>query len=234
MATWRYMSFPKFVSFLLDGLYFSRVDCLGDSWEGALPSGTAGLFETTAKEAVARGNAAQLPFLRQMWSKIYVDARLRMFANCWQLAPADSWWMWKIYCESDYGVALRSTYDLLDRQVPLKYEYRNILIGLMQYGDYDSGGYVTDPANTFAAVMSKRDAFQDEREVRLVCDSVSPEKTRTGFFISVDPNQLLNSIVVSPLSPDWFRTIVEATARALKCTVSVEDSRLRREPTFSL
>src|SRR5689334_10195306 len=112
--TWRYMDFAKFVSFLKDGLYLCRVDNLGDEWEGALPSGTASIFDAAAKEIVAQGNADWLPQIEGSWAKLYGEARMRMFASCWQLCANDVWWMWKTYCESPYGVAIQSTYETLD------------------------------------------------------------------------------------------------------------------------
>src|SRR5688572_29541404 len=92
-TVWRYMSFPKFVSLLHNGMFFSRVDCLGDAWEGALPSGTADIFKAAADEIVSRGDASWLPEIKGSWTRSYGAARTRTYANCWQLAPRDVWWM---------------------------------------------------------------------------------------------------------------------------------------------
>lgn len=230
---WRYMNFPKFVSLLQTGLFFSRVDSLGDSWEGTFPSGTATIFKAAADEIVARGDAAWLPEIQGSWTRSYLSARVRTYASCWQLAPRDVWWMWKVYCESEFGVAVQSTYERLDAELPIDvHGDRHIMLGCVSYGDYDSAEYVTDPSNIFSAVMSKRDAFADEREVRALCDAGGSSDNSVGFFVQVNLNQMLTRIVVSPIAPSWFRGTVEATTRASGCDVAVEDSRLRREPSL--
>jgi len=205
------------------------------SWgrlEGALPSGTAPMFQAAAAEIVSRGDESWLPAIRESWTRSYRVARARTYASCWQLAPRDVWWMWKVYCESEFGVAIQSTYERLDAELPVEiHGDRHIMLGCVSYGDYDSPDYVTDPSNIFSAVMSKRDAFADEREVRVLCDAGGSTENGRGFFVEVDVNRLLLRIVVSPIAPAWFRDTVEATARALKCRTIVEDSRLRRDPT---
>jgi len=36
-SVWRYMDSAKFVSMLVKGIVFSRLDCLGDPFEGSFP-----------------------------------------------------------------------------------------------------------------------------------------------------------------------------------------------------
>lgn len=225
------MNFPKFVSFLQSGLFFSRVDLLGDEWEGAFPSATSTLFKAAADAIVERGEESWLDEIKGSWTRSYGAARTRTYASCWQAAPRDVWWMWKVYCGSEFGIAIRSTYELLDRELPVEvFCDRHVMLGTVTYGDYDSTDYVTDPSNVYSAVMSKRDAFADEREVRALCDAGTSPEHGPGFFVPVDVNRLLTAVIVSPLSPAWFRSTAEAVTRALKCRVSVEDSRLRRAP----
>src|SRR6266446_1748276 len=80
---WRYMDFAKFVSLLSDRrLYFSRVDLLGDVYEGVYPKGN--VLDPTAlqnlppeaREAFAAQHNRNLP-------EIARGFRQCQFVNCW-------------------------------------------------------------------------------------------------------------------------------------------------------
>jgi hypothetical protein len=226
------MNMAKFVSMLQNrGLFFSRVDCLGDAWEGVPPRATGELLKAVEDALVEHGDEYMRAELRGTWKRNYDVARSRNYASCWQAAARDAWWMWKVYCDSDFGIAVCSTYDLLDRELPLDVaDDRHIMLGCVTYGDYDSSDYTTEVSNVYSPVMSKRDAFSDEKEVRALCDAgASPEHSK-GFYVSANMNRLITAVVVSPVAPEWFRATIEGLTRALGCTAPVEDSRLRREP----
>jgi len=128
--------------------------------------------------------------------------------------------MWSTYAGGEFGVAIRTSYEKLDRHLPVTtHGDRALMIGMVKNGDYDPPEYTTDPINVFSALMSKRDAFQDEREVRMLCDnwSLGLGVAEPGFCVPVDWNQLALAIVVSPLAPSWFRDTVESTCRSFRC-----------------
>jgi len=223
---WRYINFAKLPSLAMDGLWLSRVDCLGDDWEGALPQAMADVFGTTAQVVAQHGGEHLYDEVTSGLRATYNRIRQKTFASCWQLAEDDAWWMWKVYCGSEFGVAMKSTYERLDRVLPPEWNGREILIGKVTYGDYSSGDYLPEPSSIFSVVMSKRIAFQDEREVRVLCDHGHTPDDLVGINIAVNLDELLTSIVVSPLAPPWFRRTVERTIRSLGCQVIVEESKI--------
>jgi len=222
---WRYMDFPKLISLILDGLYMCRLDLLGDDKEGLLQPGQAQLFEaaeqTIVAEATALGRGNLAHELRGS-SSIYAAMRKRCYVSSWQLAPHEIWWMWKVYCGSEYAVALRSNCKRLDDALPLvSANMRDVLMGCVTYGEH----YNPDP---FAIVTSKHPEFQDENEFRVICDLAGAADDSPGFFLKeCRLDSVAEAVVVSPFAPSWFRGSVDATCRAFGCLITVQDSALR-------
>lgn len=81
---WRYMDLWKFKSFLSEGLYFSRLDHLGDEWEGALPHGTADNLDATLAAC-----PELMPFKADVeanWKLDYESLKKDTFVRCWHSA----------------------------------------------------------------------------------------------------------------------------------------------------
>jgi hypothetical protein len=230
---WRYMDLWKFESFLSKGLYFSRLDQLGDEWEAALPSGTVANLD-----ALLTACPELKPFKAEVlggWKLDYESLKKDTFVSCWQLSRRELWWMWKVYCETERAVAIRTTYARLDECLPPCHQEWPaafpLLMGKVRYGPYDSIEYSTELGRRFGVAMSKRDCFQDEREVRVLFDYGAVGREKPGAFIKdVDVDRLLTSIVVSPVAPQSLRHEVEAMVRKAGCQTPVEDSPIRKEP----
>lgn len=225
------MSFPKFVSFLEHGVYLARADRLGDDWEGSLPAGTRSLFHDAQHAIQAAIGGRFEADLVGPWKAAYAAARVRTFVSCWQMAERDLWWMWKVYCDGDYGVAVRTTYAKLCDVVPDETDGGHaIKIGLVTYDDYARTDYVTD-VDVDAVLMSKRLAFRDESEVRVLCDLAgAAQSSNGGVFLGPRTRDLIMGVTVSPLAPEWFMGTVKATCRAFGCAAPVEASHLSGFP----
>ena len=226
-VAWRYMDLPKLASLLKDGLYMCRLDLLGDDeCEGMMDHEQSVFFEgaVEAIEAFVHeiGRDPASLHVRASWD-LYDAMRRRTYVSSWQLSEGEVWWMWKVYCGGKCGLALRSTYAKLDQLIPLRSpHFMDILIGQVRYDNSSP-----DP---LALVTSKRAAFADERELRVLCDLAGAADASRGFFLGNTGEPLADSIVVSPLAPPWFRSVVEATCRSLGCFLPVEDSALRGIP----
>lgn len=180
-------------------------------------------------DALAGGDAGES--VRGGWRQTLSTIRKQGYASCWQMAPNESSWMWTVYCDDKFGIALRSTYERLDRELEIRLESgHDLMIGCVTYGDYRSFDY-TIRTDRFALVMSKNRSYADEREVRVICDRRrAADDELPGFYARVNLNQLLTSVVVSPNAPNWFRETVEGTCSAFDCLVSVLDSSLMVTP----
>src|SRR5438477_1036664 len=91
-SVWHYMTLAKFIA-LLDtrALFFCRLDCLSDQYEGALPRW--------------RGEPRPVPRATELQS-----LRSRCYVNCWNMSDDESEALWRLYGGQDASVALRSTY----------------------------------------------------------------------------------------------------------------------------
>lgn len=102
VKVWRYLSLPKLISLLhSQRLHFIRADQLRDDFEGSV---TRGVQEKWRR--VERMSSLRLEMKRQV------------FASCWHENNADSEAMWRLYCGETDGVALKTSYETLDRSLP--------------------------------------------------------------------------------------------------------------------
>jgi len=115
--------------------------------------------------------------------------------------------MWERYCDPrDAGVAVQSTYARLDSSLPLEFiEYRYIMLGQVQYDDYESKNIRTTLGNAFSQFMLKKIAYRGEHEVRAVLDMLKVTPL-PGINVPVDLDLLLESVYVSPYA---HRTVVD-------------------------
>ena len=82
--------------------------------------------------------------------------------------------------------------------------------------------------------MYKRLSFEHEKEIRAII-SVSRRKidqNLKGNYIPVDFKILIENIYVSPKAKDWFRDLVEETAKRYNVEVNVLKSKLNEAPAY--
>jgi hypothetical protein len=114
--------------------------------------------------------------------------------------------MWKIYVDGTGGVAIRSNISRLKQCFSKSRE--EIALGRISYiTDDPTGPHVDHVARRF---MRKRPAFKHEQEARLVFYDQKQENTGcAGIQIPVDVGILIEKIIVSPRSEDWFIALVK-------------------------
>ena len=97
---WRYMDFPKFVSFLeSSSLFFARADQLGDPFEGSYSQVNFNTLTERYPAEVAEGLRKAMPGLARL--------RTNHFVNCWH---------WKVAfhfgaCPGEHGAPRRVEFD---------------------------------------------------------------------------------------------------------------------------
>src|SRR5215208_3183149 len=142
---WRYMTFTKFMS-LVDrsALYFSRVDRLGDAFEGSFarrnlsgdlrPEEMIQSYESIEPRSKWVGSAPMTPQLRA-WSFNY--GQRSTYANCWHMNAYESAAMWSVYSRSGEGIAIQSTYGRLRDSFTSPDHKQLVSIGMVKYIDYE-------------------------------------------------------------------------------------------------
>ena len=229
---WRYMDFTKFVSMLqYGGLYFRRVDLLGDPFEGSLPrlsvEARERLFKTLMKGDIDGPVDALAHHHRVM--------RMTAFANCWHLNDHESAAMWAHYAGTEGAIAIRSTFRALDDSLG-----DAVFLGMVKYIDYKEE-IIGEKDNSLSPLIYKRASFAHEREVRALvwdvplfkkCFNSDAEPNEVGRYERVDLDRLISRVFVAPRAQPWLRELVEAVTRKHGLAKVVHQSSLDEEPLF--
>lgn len=220
---WRYIDFAKFVDMIeRNALYFTRVDLLGDPYEGAVPDGTIKRLA---------GIPSNINFI--LWASRFVRASL--YVNCWTIRDHESISMWERYFKSSEGVAIQTTAGRLAES--FRDTGNEVNIGMVEYVDYaqadlhnPDGGF-----NVFNLVNSKRHFYADECELRAAiwdrpANGADLSATAAGFNISADLNMLIEHVYVSPSAGQWFLDLVSALLSRYSLSFPVIRSDMSQSP----
>ena len=121
IKVWRYLDLAGLVSLLMaKQLLLTRSDLFKDEYEGSV---TRGVYEAWKRN---RHNAA-------MFARFRPELKRMVWVSCWHANNDESEAMWRLYCPDDKGVALRTSYEALDRAV-----HPAAFVGKVTYADYSS------------------------------------------------------------------------------------------------
>lgn len=235
------MDLARFVSLISrQSLFLARVGLLAsnDPYEGRVSSGQATITQAPWSEDMIAGVAAMggQPMTAQLGRTIMTAmlqstemvAQDYTFVNCWHMNTTESDAMWRLYSLQGQGIAIRSTFDRLERSLHM--EPRQLFLGVVEYADY--GNHFIDTNNGFNLVMSKRSSFSHENELRIAhTDSQLLQKRQVvpGIYAVADLDILVEEIVVSPASPAWVAEVVTSIVRRY----SMSPSLVRQSPLYS-
>lgn len=159
-TVWRYMDIARFISLVTtSSLYVTRSDKMADRWEGEFGAAN----EQAARQTYGSDHSPEISKSRRD-AREY--ARSRINPNCWHVSEIESAAMWDIYQREGRGVALRTTWGDLKSSLIDTWQ---IFGGLVIYVDHRTT--VIDESNLYSAFLTKRLAYQHEREARLVFNS---------------------------------------------------------------
>jgi hypothetical protein len=241
-ALWRYMDLAKFLVLLRDqGLYFARLDHLGDRWEGAKGDRSnkalwddhylrffqdairnpPGGYTCDKTDDEVRDEARRL--LQQLEAGSDREQRTT-YVSCWHENEAESEALWRLYCPPNTaGVAVKTTAGSLKTVFDNDFA---VQIGRVKYIDFRS-----QFAGVNDSVFRKRKSLQHEQEVRAVI-RVDAEEDRIGVTRKVDLQSIVKEVVVSPFTPPWFTSIVEDLLQRFAISLPVRTSELLSDPFF--
>ena len=251
---WRYMDLAKLLALVSNrSLFFAALDKLGDRFEGQWSDRTLELIrerdelwirdrgDHVVVEDKRQDQRLEFPRHDPGWSidetinhwyrTIRAGAsRGSTFVNCWYQEAEESEAMWKLFATQQYGVAVRTT---AARLIGSFTERLPDYLGCVEYIAYDK---VPMPVSEFPPVFYKRKAFMHEREVRAVAapqhraEKTEVESGSTGVEYPIDPDRLIEALVVGPYSPDWLLDVVRSTLDKFEIGATIERSALERRP----
>lgn len=153
------------------------------------------------------------------------------FFCCWHMNSNESDAMWKVYARTS-GCAFVSTIGRLKEALLLSSQ--NIFLSRIEYIDFDKHAHQrTDMDVVVQDFLRKKRSFEHERELRaLVYDVTSADVN--GISIAIDPEKLIDRIVVSPFACDWLKALIQQTTARLEYDLTVIESDARRPTPLSL
>ena len=226
MQLTRYMSFPRFVSCLIDGLFIPSPILFDDRWEGLMPFGKLPIPELALR------------------SQDYDQFAPWMYVSCWHQQLRESIPMWKIYGQTHEAISVRTTYDKLEAAFAAQYPNVLAYFNLVDYVDPATANVlalrpiyrlssppaeadVKEPNSSLLYMYMKHAMYEYEREVRLVTLDPDFRKTqknpRKGIHLNIRATvDFIEHVTIAPGADDWFyHTVKETAVRfGLHCQVS--------------
>lgn len=227
VKVWRYMDFTKYVALLeSSSLWFSRIDRLGDPFEASWTAAS----DERLREVLVPGPSTQMAIeeVRSSLARGRKMFRDSTYVSCWHSGDHESAAMWHLYSKTDESVAVQTTYAQLVSVLP-----HHVLIGLVQYIDYDTARF--SPDNALRPAAHKRLSYEHEREVRaLMLAGIEREEDPrpVGIGVPVDLRALVQRVYVAPDSSPWYHDLVRAVTRRLGWAFEIAPSRLSDRPIF--
>src|SRR5260221_8106419 len=160
---WRYMDFPKFVFMIANhSLFFSRASDLADKFEGTFPALNQ-YMEYIDELAPNSSSVQKYATVKQNRDRAAISKQIRSWVmiNSWHESDFESVAMWKLYCQSNEGIAIQSTYFKL---IQCLKSNSNIIISEVRYIDFSSGLVVPDLV--LRRFLINQSGFQYELELR--------------------------------------------------------------------
>jgi len=254
LKLYRYLDFTKLVSLLRrHELFFCRTDRFSDPFEGSYPKREIEYRPIAERRAIRAIRGKYDPVKAQKnqedMSKFTEALRSLMLLNCWHYNSQESLAMWKLYLKSDEGVAIETDFESYKNSFS-DYE-QNVYIGKVRYLDYEEDIFYEETefphhiTNLFIPYIHKRKFFEHEKEYRAVIDvsdqcipgkwleyDWESEESVSGKFVPINLQTLVNRIIVSPYSSNWYHELVEETIDEILPVVPVVASEINMEPRF--
>ena len=198
---WRYMSIERFEDVVMRSqLYFAAATQFPDDFEGAVAIMPPGFPVDPRYETMDHTERA-FHGLKQL-TKI----------SCWHRADYESNMMWKLYGDTDKGVAIRSTYDRMQvacrpfRLAP-NYGAETIFAGPVTYVDFLE--VRLQHVHNVTRFFNKHRAFATEQEFRFaislagaVDGGAGGDVPEEGVSVEVDTDALVEGVVLGPQLSD--------------------------------
>lgn len=160
-----------------------------------------------------------LPLEDQNSHKKIINAQRNWLdVSCWHSGDEqiESMAMWKIYGGPSSSVAISSTVGKISDSIKINGGNR-LIIAKVEYIDYLNEHYTLE--HEIAPFIHKHKSYSFENEVRLIVfnPNVNPlsdrPSTEYGSIHDVDVNLLIDKVMVSPESPEWFYKLIHSIVK---------------------
>ena len=231
ICLWRYMDFTKFVDLISSGrMFFCRADKFRDPYEGSLSSANEALKDVIYGSAPEE----QRDRLVEDGKRLRRSLRQWTYINCWHANDHESAAMWDLYAKTNESIAIKTTFSKLKHCLP-----KESHLGMVNYVDYER--WAIPETNLLYPFIFKRKSFEHEREARAIiidlqglanCEDVEKTNAQFGRSVSLNLNDLIETIYVSPEASGWFTKLVEKVSETYQIKAEVIKSDLYKSPIY--
>lgn len=232
---WRYIDFTQFISILeKESLWYSSAADFLDSWEGGL---------TEAQLDRISENVDFLDDRETFVRSVFDSLRETTFVSCWHQREGETAAMWELYNDRGKEVAIKTSVRNFREAVDLT---EDMMMGCVEYINYDNDPDLF-PISRQSPFFYKRESFRHESEFRSIkCEFHTPDfeevdesyrkkvanESPAGKPITVNPEVLIDEVVVSPVVGNWMHGLVEDILEryGLSEDISVRSSKLEQNP----
>jgi len=212
-SIWRYLDLSIFLDLIqTQEIHFSRADQFEDPYEVSLPVPNQMLdYKELVRNSVPPGVEFHLTEeqVSQMAEFLRDGAnypKKNAFISCWAQGEHESMALWKIYTKSKNAVAVKCDYAKMVEQLSDK-----VMIGKVQYRNYFTEMI---PINNFLyQVMSKRQEYSYETEIRAVMMNQESPKEFSFLRQKIDLPSVVQAVYVSPGCSDFFPNQIKDLTR---------------------
>lgn len=217
----KYLDLTKYISILQrQSLFFCRVDKLEDKFEGttAKPNFDARINWYKYMRDVEHFFKFELTdddILKRVKDQYAFDKQIKGIScvNCWNKKDDESAALWKIYSDFSKGIMIKSSISNIQNAFNKTLE--EIQLSEIKYIDYEKEEM--PDGNSMFPLIHKHRAYSYEDEVRLIFETKQVgwehdwenEEVEEGIYLSTDINLLIEEIIISPYSANWFYKLVE-------------------------
>ena len=227
---WRYVSIEPFEDLVVRSrLYFPAATQLQDKFEGVVAIMPPEFPVDSRYEAM------------EPYERAFHDLKVLTKISCWHRADNESNMMWKLYGDTDRGVAILSRYDRMQvacrpfRLAPT-YGEETIYAGPVTYVDFPR---VRLRPNNVTRFFYKHLAFAAEQAFRFaislggaVDGGAGADVPEEGVRVAIDTDALIERVVVGPQLSDAERDRIIRCAATVRLGDRVQRSVLSGRPRY--
>jgi hypothetical protein len=237
----KYMDLTKFVSLLQrKSLFFCRLDKLEDHFEGTTAkSNWKRRYDFYATQYLRSTKFKKLnheEILKNVEEHFEAEQKIKALKCicCWNISDSESAALWKIYSDFNQGIMLTSKISSLVESFNETKE--NIDLSEVNYINHSSDDM--PDGNMMYPVIHKHKAYSYEKELRLIHTvdfgggllyDWSKEEIEQGKYLNVNLNELIDEIILSPYSPNWYIELIQNLCETYGLKATIMKSELSKE-----
>lgn len=235
----KYLDLTKFLSLIsTQSLFFSRLDKLEDHFEGTISKPSEQLrkeFYQTMHENTGFKKLSDEEIQEKIIEDYEFDDKMKTLKTvcCWNKYNVESTALWKIYSNMHQGIMIKSNINSLISAFSTTEE--DLSLSEVKYINYNTD--YMPVGNTMFPVIHKHHSFKYEEEIRVIYTvdftngmvyDWSKEKVEYGKYIKVDLNELIEEIIISPYSDNWYVELIKDLCLKYNIKKSIKRSEISR------